>query len=101
MVATLQPMLQHQDTDQYVDVIALGEEDDYYVKLSSGKEYWNIPGKLADRSVLMIQKTRLAKSNTFSYHQVARQTRREDRGRGESGVRGRVQREVHRSGAAH
>ena len=39
----------HQDTDQYVDVIALGEEDDYYVKLSSGKEYWNIPGKLADR----------------------------------------------------
>ena len=32
-----------------MDVIALGEEDDYYVKLSSGKEYWNIPGKLADR----------------------------------------------------
>ena len=49
MVTTLQPMPQHQDTDQYVDVIALGEEDDYYVKLSSGKEYWNIPGKLADR----------------------------------------------------
>ena len=38
-----------EDTKHYVDLIAMGEEDDYYVKLSNGKEYWNIPQKLADR----------------------------------------------------
>ena len=37
------------DTDKYVDVIAMGEEDDYYVKLSNGREYWSIPNKLAER----------------------------------------------------
>jgi len=37
------------DTDKYVDVIAMGEEDDYYVKLSNGREYWSIPNRLAER----------------------------------------------------
>ena len=38
-----------EDTEHYVDIMALGEEEDYYVKLSNGKEFWNIPSKLADR----------------------------------------------------
>ena len=32
-----------------MDLMALGEEEDYYIKLSNGKEFWNIPGRLADR----------------------------------------------------
>ena len=38
-----------EDTEYYVDLIALGEEEDYYIKLSNGKEFWNIPSRLADR----------------------------------------------------
>ena len=38
-----------EDTEHYVDLMALGEEEDYYIKLSNGKEFWNIPGRLADR----------------------------------------------------
>ena len=38
-----------EDTEHYVDLMALGEEEDYYIKLSNGKEFWNIPSKLADR----------------------------------------------------
>ena len=38
-----------EENRHYVDVIAIGEEDDYYLKLSNSKEYWNIPSKLADR----------------------------------------------------
>lgn len=38
-----------EDTEHYVDIMALGEEEDYYVKFSNGKEFWNIPSKLADR----------------------------------------------------
>ena len=38
-----------EDTEHYVDLMALGEEEDYDIKLSNGKECWNMPGRLADR----------------------------------------------------
>ena len=38
-----------EDTEYYVDIIALGVKDDYYVKLSNGTEHWYMPDELGHR----------------------------------------------------